>query len=179
MGYREGPAQLERKRLRERERRKHFTEEQKTAVRENARLYAAHRRSSDESFLKASRDGVRKSYAKYKDKRAAEQRERTWQTRIKCLRAYSAHEKPNCACCGESHLEFLTLDHIADRRSSETRVGGNRFGTHLYAWLIRMNFPAGFRVLCFNCNCARGTRGFCPHELELEQRIEQDLAACL
>lgn len=28
------------------------------------------------------------------------------------------------------------------------------------------NYPDKYTVLCFNCNCAKGAFGFCPHELE-------------
>lgn len=99
-------------------------------------------------------------------------REKQRVTRLRCLQAYSAAE-PFCICCGETIVEFLTLDHLADRRSGEARVGGNLEGQRLYSWLIRMDFPPGFRVLCYNCNCARGTLGYCPHELRLDDAVER------
>lgn len=37
-----------------------------------------------------------------------------------------------------------------------------------YHWIKRNGFPAGFRVLCLNCNFARGIYGRCPHEREGE-----------
>ena len=40
-------------------------------------------------------------------------------------------------------------------------VGGTKF----YRWLKRNNFPEGFQVLCFNCNCGKEiNKGVCPHK---------------
>ena len=66
---------------------------------------------------------------------------------------------PHCECCGESHWEFLTIDHInGDGAEHRKQIKGN-----LYLWLIQNNFPDGFRILCMNCNWSIGMRGYCPH----------------
>lgn len=86
------------------------------------------------------------------------------------IEVFSAYGGCECACCGEKRLEFLTIDHVnndgaAHRRKlfGESRqIGGARF----YRVLKRQGFPVGFRVLCFNCNIARGFYGQCPHEQE-------------
>jgi len=44
------------------------------------------------------------------------------------------HYGNKCGCCGETHREFLTIDHINDR------------------------------LLCNNCRYARLIYGYCPHE---------------
>jgi len=77
-----------------------------------------------------------------------------------------------CACCGETHLEFLCIDHIGG--------GGNKHRKHLaktirqslahggvpfYRWLKHNRFPLGFRVLCHNCNQALGHYNYCPHRV--------------
>lgn len=67
-----------------------------------------------------------------------------------------------CKCCGEAAVEFLTLDHVAGDGNIERRNGW-RAG-RLWYRLKREGFPPGYRVLCFNCNCARGAFGTCPHE---------------
>ena len=65
-----------------------------------------------------------------------------------------------CSCCGETHREFLTIDHIdGDGTAHRRKIGGN-----MYYWLKRSNYPTGFRVLCMNCNWAIGVFGHCPHE---------------
>ena len=55
-----------------------------------------------------------------------------------------------CACCGEQHPDFLTLDHIEG--------GGNRHRKSIhgkvYSQLRRLGFPPGYRILCWNCNWA-------------------------
>lgn len=88
------------------------------------------------------------------------------QRKLRCLHHYGGNPS-KCACCGEDHIEFLSIDHI--------HGGGLRhikkIRTQLYYWLIKNNFPEGFQVLCFNCNRAKGHQSkvrFCPvHHPEL------------
>ena len=54
---------------------------------------------------------------------------------------------------------FLTVDHI----DGEKHGSGNQRGAALCAWLIRNDFPPGFRILCVSCNGSLGFRGYCPH----------------
>lgn len=68
------------------------------------------------------------------------------------------HYGNGCACCGEDLKEFLTIDHIFG--------GGNKhrkLTRDTYRWLIKNNFPEGFRLLCMNCNFSIGKFGYCPH----------------
>lgn len=75
---------------------------------------------------------------------------------------------PKCACCGESHIEFLTIDHIkgngAEHRKQITGDSRKCSGHHMYQWLIKNHFPEGFQVMCSNCNVAKGRNKvqFCP-----------------
>lgn len=67
-----------------------------------------------------------------------------------------------CNCCGESQLEFLSLDHLVQgngRKEREEAGGGNA----LYRKLIKAGYPEGFQILCFNCNLSKGFYGKCPH----------------
>lgn len=67
-----------------------------------------------------------------------------------------------CACCGERRYEFLTIDHIDGSGAQHRReLGGSQ---HVYAWLRRNNYPQGFQVLCWNCNCAKHFHHGCPHQ---------------
>lgn len=83
--------------------------------------------------------------------------------RQRALQAYGGPE-PRCVCCGEQKPSFLALDHIdggGHRQRKETGGGG------FWIWLHRNNYPAGFRVLCHNCNFGRQLNGgICPHEQE-------------
>ena len=76
---------------------------------------------------------------------------------------YSKSDKPYCACCGESEIDFLCLDHINGGGSKHRReLNGN--GRIIYQWVVKNNFPDYFRVLCANCNQAYGYYGKCPHQ---------------
>ena len=90
------------------------------------------------------------------------QRNYSKKKRLLCLIHYGGNP-PKCACpnCNESHIEFLTIDHNGIKPDEEYRSGDN-----LYGWLIKNNFPEGFRVLCMNCNHFIGHHGWCPHEQE-------------
>lgn len=69
------------------------------------------------------------------------------------------HYGSKCTCCGESTIEFLTLEHLNGRVKGKKRRSGKG------AWLEarRLKYPATMTVLCFNCNCAKGVYGSCPH----------------
>lgn len=69
---------------------------------------------------------------------------------------------PSCECCDEMEYFFLSIDHIQGRKNYP-RPGGRQYGKALYRWIVKNNFPDGFRILCYNCNCAMGFFGFCPH----------------
>lgn len=73
------------------------------------------------------------------------------------------HYGRRCVCCGETQDVFLTIDHIKPLGDKGRR---QKLGhTDIYRFLSKANFPEGFRVLCYNCNCGR-TRtqdGECPH----------------
>jgi hypothetical protein len=91
------------------------------------------------------------------------EREMKQNWKFSVLTVYS-NGQPKCACCGETEIAFLTIDHInggGRRHVAKKGVGG---GIGLYRWLIRNNFPDGFQVLCMNCNFARRRGRLCPHE---------------
>jgi hypothetical protein len=68
-----------------------------------------------------------------------------------------------CACCGESHEEFLTLDHPNNDGAAHRKELGVSSGSAFYSWIIKNGFPPGFQTLCWNCNCAKSRFGYCPH----------------
>lgn len=85
--------------------------------------------------------------------------------RYDALMAYGGMQ---CACCGETIPEFLTIDHIngGGNKHIDLKYGGNKRlgGVGLYRWLANHNFPPGYQVLCYNCNAAKGHYGVCPHQ---------------
>lgn len=91
----------------------------------------------------------------------AKRRTTRQKVRLEALQAYGG-TTPQCVCCGEGQLLFLALDHIdGGGHAQRKETGGGGF----YTWLRRHNYPAGFRVLCHNCNFGRQINGgTCPHQ---------------
>lgn len=138
-------------------------EAQRAACKRGKLRYTA-RRKSDPEFRKQENAKARE----YRRQRSAQSRlqhkqyQATYRRKIRaaCLEAYGG----KCACCGESTQEFLAIDHVdgggnAHRRA--IKAGGYQF----YLWLAKQGYPSGcYRLLCHNCNFARGIWGYCPHE---------------
>jgi len=103
-------------------------------------------------------------YQANRERIIAKQAALTLASRMTVLRHYGG-DPPACACCGEATVEFLTIDHINGNGGQHRKeLGGLGQGRAFYRWIIRNLFPSALRVLCFNCNCARGLYGYCPHE---------------
>jgi hypothetical protein len=76
--------------------------------------------------------------------------------------AYNAYGGYVCVCCGETRWQFLCIDHVNNDGHEHRKTVGR--GGNIYRWLIVNGFPAGFQVLCFNCNQGRRlNHGVCPH----------------
>ena len=75
--------------------------------------------------------------------------------------------------------EMFNYDHEGEWGNKHRNAQGLRILGHaLYRWLIKHNFPPGFRCLCANCNSSRGYYGYCPHEREREAaraKLESDI----
>lgn len=54
-----------------------------------------------------------------------------------------------CRHCGQGDIDMLCVDHVEDDGKQHRQVIGR---TGLYRWLMRNDYPAGFQVLCYNCN---------------------------
>ncbi len=70
----------------------------------------------------------------------------------KVLSHYAGGE-PTCSKCGNQDIRVLTIDHV--NKGGRKHLAGLKIkgGTTFYRWLQSSEFPAGYRVLCFNCNC--------------------------
>lgn len=84
--------------------------------------------------------------------------------RIKALAHYSKATVPQCCCCGEREVKFLSIDHVNGGGNIHRRESGI---TNLAHWLVSQGFPLGYQTLCHNCNMAKGFYGSCPHETVL------------
>lgn len=83
-------------------------------------------------------------------------REYYQRVRRECIEAYGNR----CSCCGEKEYDFLTMEHINGGGRKELAM------THTVIFkLRRAGYPKGkYTVLCYNCNCAKGHVGICPHK---------------
>jgi len=88
--------------------------------------------------------------------------EKVRQRSIKVRLEVFAHYGAVCECCGESEPDFLSIDHINGGGTAHRKSIG--IGRSIYMWLKVQDYPAGYRVLCFNCNCGRKPDGKCPHK---------------
>jgi hypothetical protein len=106
-----------------------------------ARNNAASRR-----YRERNRDAIRERlWAKHRDRRA------------RLIKRYGSV----CACCGESRIQFLVIDH---EHGGGTRERASQKLHEYYAKLLDSPKPLpGYRVLCHNCNAAIGFYGLCPH----------------
>jgi hypothetical protein len=128
-----------------------------------------------------NKDDNERYYEKYRDDPERQERARQLGRKHYALKRefYSERNKRNdrttrelaighyggeCACCKENRYEFLALDHTDGGGNQHRKTLGSGGGMH--RWLVRNNFPDGFRVLCHNCNMAIGFYGFCPHQRE-------------
>jgi hypothetical protein len=90
--------------------------------------------------------------------------------RLECLIHYSGNP-PKCACCGETEILFLHIDHIngdgaEHRRQMVKDQGYVSGGNNLPYWLEKHGYPKGFQILCANCNLAKRANKICPHQLK-------------
>jgi len=77
------------------------------------------------------------------------------------------HYGDKCACCGEHRREFLTIDHINnDGHRERKKLDCRGYSGGFYHSIIKRGFPDHYQILCWNCNCAKGRYGQCPHEKE-------------
>ncbi len=103
----------------------------------------------------------RKRYAEdpeYRAKAIASARANYAKVRAKIVTGYGA----KCSCCGETTVDFLELDHVNGGGAAEYRETPP---VNVYRRLIREGFPAGYTLLCSNCNLGRWRNGgVCPHK---------------
>lgn len=101
--------------------------------------------------------------------------ERTTQFKLEVFTHYSKEisdsDVPICACCKIDDIRFLTLDHIEGRKHLSKKE--QKLKTlALWRHVKNIGFPEGYQVLCYNCNIAKGTMHFCPHEID---RMEDEI----
>lgn len=108
----------------------------------------------------------RKWVEKNREKKNRLTREQRHALKIEVLTHYSNPLK--CFCCGETAIEFLTINHLNGKGAEQRRNLKIRGGNTFYRWLKNNNYPKGFNVLCLNCNFSLGHYGYCPHQKEIK-----------
>lgn len=136
--------------------------QKKYRIKNRAKL-RAYQREYEKEYRKTEKAKARDRRYRISEKgrkmMARSRKKRNLEYRRKCISAYGG----KCLCCGESILEFLAIDHMngnGNKHRKENRISA---GSSTHYWLVRNNFPEGFRVLCHNCNMAHGAYGYCPH----------------
>ena len=107
-----------------------------------------------------------KGGAKYRQTEGAKERFRIYQKKLRFFNKSLVleHYGSKCACCGETEVKFLCVDHINnDGHEHRKSLGGTGGGSIIIRWIIKNNFPGGIQILCYNCNMSKGIYGCCPH----------------
>ena len=130
------------------------------------------KRQKDRLYYRANAERIRRAMREYYtrhrgdvlSKRSAKDRE----IKRQVVAAYGGA----CDCCGEQHIELLTIDHIHGDGNLHRRIVGK--GRRIYADLLRLGCPKdNYRLLCFNCNISRGFYGYCPHQPDDRQCFDK------
>lgn len=129
------------------------------AHREQQRIYMKRWRQNHPDKAKAN---CNRYYYRHKEERDKSSKRRSKQLLQKYRKIVIEHYGGKCVCCGETLIEFLTIDHPKGNGKEDRK----RFRTSysFYLWIIKNNFPEGYRILCYNCNCSIGHYGYCPHQ---------------
>jgi Ser-tRNA(Ala) deacylase AlaX len=126
-------------------------------------------RAKRKRYAEKHGDKIRAYQRKYRRKNPKRYKAITKRYREKLKLEILTHyggDPPKCACCGESTIEFLTIDHIkGGGYRHRRRIIGN-----IYTWLKKNDFPKEFRVLCMNCNFSIGKYGYCPHKNRMRKK---------
>jgi len=144
-------------------------QEKKYADPEGRRAILESQKASYNRNRKERIERNRMNWAKHKEKYNQKQRD-TFPEKLRMLKTevltYYGNGKLECVCCGESHIVFLTLDHINGREDGDRGWNKNKkAGRVLWSFVKREGYPKGYQTLCWNCNSGRQVnKGICPHK---------------
>lgn len=121
----------------------------------------------DKSYYERNKEKIKKKVLEWKHDHRDEYNSIKCQQytnrRLKFISMYGG----KCACCGETTMEFLSLDHIDPK--TKLRANGKKENTPMaLGRAIKEYRPNEFQILCHNCNQAKGYYGVCPHQLKKE-----------
>lgn len=102
----------------------------------------------------------RESNKRYYKNNPGARSNKSWENKLKVIKIYGG--KCECEGCDITFPEFLTIDHIGGT-GARHRAGDKR-GKGMFTLLAKYTERLeGLRLLCWNCNCADGKYGYCPH----------------
>jgi hypothetical protein len=137
-----------------------WRERNRERARELSRQSAARNREKRNAYYKAY-------YQRNRDRELSQAKRR--QASLKDA-AYAAYGGYRCACCAETQVTFLCIDHVNNDGYQHRKQIGR--GSNIYLWLRKHGYPQGFQVLCMNCNFGKKhNNGVCPH-VEAQYGIE-------
>lgn len=123
----------------------------------------AYQRRKERGYYKEKNEKRRNNVDGFRDKLLATAKKGYIKLRMEILQHYSGGS-PQCACCGEANVPFLTIDHITGGGVKQRKALHVSSVAGFYTWLRKNGYPEGYQVLCFNCNGAKSGSGkrFCP-----------------
>ncbi len=124
------------------------------------KYYAEHRdeiRDKKKKEYKSQRGSKDKAYLTLLKKRRIHYKGYAIKAKMNFVEMYGKA----CSCCGESIMEFLTIEHIL----GQSGVKNKEKSTKAYIKATKEYRPDLYEILCYNCNNAKGQYGRCPHEL--------------
>jgi hypothetical protein len=143
---------------------KKYREKNRKKIRAQQKEYNKNRRKLTPArikWLKKNREKLRQYHKEYRKKNKKILQKKKLEHLYRVKEEVLDHFGRKCNCCGETQYEFLTIDHINGRDKSEPRITGKK----LWLKVKSENYPKNkYQLLCFNCNCAKGIYGSCPHK---------------
>lgn len=129
-------------------------------------VYRYYKEYKSEYYLK-NKDRIKEYHLKNKE-HIVECKKQYYGRRKRFVINYYTDGKNCCACCEEKEFDFLTIDHVNGGGTKHRKTEGKN---RMHDWLIKNYLPDGFQILCFNCNCAKGFFGKCPHQTKREDSV--------
>ena len=140
---------------------KAYRETHQDQVKARRKAYRETHRDQAKVYQETHQDQIRAKTKVYRENHQDQIRDQN-STRSRSLRLeVLQHYGRKCACCGETAIEFLEIDHInggGTKHRRETVKGS------IFRWLKNNDYPPEFQILCANCNLSRAFYGYCPHQ---------------
>ena len=111
-----------------------------------------------EKIKEKSQEYHKKYYKKFRERHLLNSKKLAQKLKKEIFQHYGLR----CVCCGESNIQFLTIDHINNDGGKHRKELGLKT---IYRWLKKSSYPKGFQTLCYNCNLGKAANGgICPHK---------------